>query len=399
MHLTAMRVFVAGALVAMTSLVTLAATQQSWRDARVLAPAPALEVAVAPADSAVAEATTPAPDSATPVPTASPTPASHILLAAGLTQSMPPMPPSRATASPTPASPAQVVPGSTPSTPTAAPAVTPAAACPGNPNALGVSRVVEIDTTGGPGFGFEHFKAYDFLKINEVVLTFDDGPWPNNTPAVLAALAAQCTKALFFPIGKHAMWHPEILKQVAEAGHTIGSHTWSHADLSKKGVVGKDEIEKGLSAVQLALGETKPAPFFRFPYLRQPPELQTYLGERNTAMFSTDMDSFDFKLRKPEQVVRSVMTKLKKHGKGIVLMHDFQKHTAEALPELLRQMQAAGYKVVQVKAKDTAKTLPQYDAMVAQEIKGGGTAGRPISNVVRTINTYGDAPPPVEAPK
>jgi peptidoglycan/xylan/chitin deacetylase (PgdA/CDA1 family) len=195
------------------------------------------------------------------------------------------------------------------------------------------------------------------------------------------------------------MWHPEILKQVAEAGHTIGSHTWSHADLSKKGVVGKDEIEKGLSAVQLALGETKASPFFRFPYLRQPPELQTYLGERNIAMFSTDMDSFDFKLRKPEQVISSVMTKLKKHGKGIILMHDFQKHTAEALPELLRQMQAAGYKVVQVKAKDTVKSLPQYDAMVSQEIKGGGTAGRPISNVVRTINTYGDAPPPVEAPK
>src|SRR5271166_6579036 len=134
--------------------------------------------------------------------------------------------------------------------------------CPGNPNALGVSRVVEIDTTGGPGFGFEHFKAYDFLKINEVVLTFDDGPWPNNTPAVLAALAAHCTKALFFPIGKHALWHPEILKQVAEAGHTIGSHTWSHADLSKKNVVGKDEIEKGISAVQAALGESRLSPFF-----------------------------------------------------------------------------------------------------------------------------------------
>ena len=80
----------------------------------------------------------------------------------------------------------------------------------GNPDALGVSRVVEIDTAGGPGFGFEQFKAYDFLREHEVVLTFDDGPWPGNTPAVLKALADQCTKALFFPIGKHAMWHPEF---------------------------------------------------------------------------------------------------------------------------------------------------------------------------------------------
>ena len=47
-----------------------------------------------------------------------------------------------------------------------------------NPDALGMSRVVQIDTTGGPAFGTEHFKQYDFLHEKEVVLTFDDGPWP-----------------------------------------------------------------------------------------------------------------------------------------------------------------------------------------------------------------------------
>ena len=50
---------------------------------------------------------------------------------------------------------------------------------------MGLARIVEIDTTGGPGFGFEHFKQYDFLRDKEVVLTFDDGPWPGDTPAVL----------------------------------------------------------------------------------------------------------------------------------------------------------------------------------------------------------------------
>src|SRR3954468_5910719 len=69
----------------------------------------------------------------------------------------------------------------------------PARAACANPNALGVARTVEIDTTGGPGFGFEHFKELDFLKEKEVVLTFDDGPWPANTPAVLKALADECT--------------------------------------------------------------------------------------------------------------------------------------------------------------------------------------------------------------
>ena len=201
--------------------------------------------------------------------------------------------------------------------------------CPANPNALGISRVVEIDTTGGPGFGFEQFKAYDFLREGEVVLTFDDGPWPKNTPAVLTALAAHCTKALFFPIGLHATYDPQILKQVAAAGHAVGSHTWCHQDLSKtKGTClvngkresyeydPKDEIEKGISAVHWAVGAPT-APFFRFPGLRQSPELIDYLGKRNIAIFSADMDSFDFKMRKPDEVRQSVMSKLKKHGRAL----------------------------------------------------------------------------------
>ena len=101
-------------------------------------------------------------------------------------------------------------------------AFVPSPAC-GNPDALGVSRVVEIDAAGGPGFGFEHFKQYDFLRDKEVVLTFDDGPWPVNTPNVLKALADECLKATFFEIGKHATWHPEITKQVIEASMTVGT--------------------------------------------------------------------------------------------------------------------------------------------------------------------------------
>src|SRR5262245_52443572 len=81
-----------------------------------------------------------------------------------------------------------------------------------NPSALGVARTVEIDTSGGPGFGFEHFKMHDFLRDGEVVLTFDDGPWPT-TPLVLKALAEECVKATFFAIGKHATYYPEILRQ------------------------------------------------------------------------------------------------------------------------------------------------------------------------------------------
>lgn len=275
----------------------------------------------------------------------------------------------------------------------AAPAPAPAApaikvACNNAPDALGVSRVVQIDTTGGPGFGFEHFKQLDFLKEKEVVLTFDDGPWLNNTPAVLKALADQCTTGIFFSIGKHATYYPEILKQVAAAGHTVGAHTWSHANLNSKKLTDqqkKDEIEKGFSAVKWALGSA-PASFFRFPALQHPPEMVTYLGERNVAIFSTDIDSFDFKTHKSDQVISNVMTKLDKVGKGIILMHDFQKHTAEALPELLRRLKAGGYKVVQMKAKATVQTLAQYDDELVKDVKLPTVSSRPVNSVVQTIS-------------
>ena len=264
------------------------------------------------------------------------------------------------------------------------PAAAPAPALPkcDNPNALGVERIVQIDTTGGPGFGFEHFKAYDFLRDKEVVLTFDDGPWPVNTPAVLKALADNCTKAVFFPIGKHAGWHPEIMKQVAAAGHTVGSHTWSHKDLSKLSFdEAKAEFEKGVAAVSIALGNKPVGPFFRFPALRHPPEMLKYVGERNLGVFSTDMDSFDFKMRKPEQVVASVMKKLEKHGKGIILMHDFQKLTGEALPVILARLKAGGYKVVHMKTKTPFDTLPEYDAMMVKDSRLPQVSSRPVSSV------------------
>ena len=251
---------------------------------------------------------------------------------------------------------------------------------------MGVSRVVEIDTTGGPGFGSQHFKTLDFLRDHEVVLTFDDGPWLNNTPAVLKALADQCLRATFFPIGKHATYYPEILKQVVAAGHTIGSHTWSHADLSKKTPdEAKEEIEKGLSAVHFYAGAPT-APFFRFPDLRHPPEMLTYLGQRNIASFSTDINSFDFKIKKPDVLIKSLMGKLNKQGKGIILMHDFQKVTAAALPELLGQLKAGGFKVVHMVPKDQVTTLPQFDEAVLKDQKLPTVSQRPTESVVRTIS-------------
>jgi peptidoglycan/xylan/chitin deacetylase (PgdA/CDA1 family) len=286
-------------------------------------------------------------------------------------------------AAPAPPTPAAASAGNAPSPTTIPPC--------NNPNALGLSRIVQIDTTGGPAFGTEHFKQYDFLRDKEIVLTFDDGPWPGNTPMVLKALADNCVRATFFEIGEHATWAPELSKALTAAGMTVGSHTWSHKDLAKAPYASdieqaKQEIEMGVSAVHMAVAGPI-APFFRFPDLQMPPDLLAYLGTRNIATFSTDIDTFDFKIRKPEEVIKSVMTKLAKNGKGMLLMHDFQHATAEAMPELLRQLKAAGYKVVHMVPKEPVTTLAKYDDMVrAQDKFSSSNNTRPESSVIKTIS-------------
>jgi peptidoglycan/xylan/chitin deacetylase (PgdA/CDA1 family) len=262
-------------------------------------------------------------------------------------------------------------------------------ACPGNDNALGVARTVEIDTTGAPGFGFEHYKAHDFLQAKEVVLTFDDGPQKGHTEAVLAALAKHCTKATFFSIGKMALGMPEIIRDVAKQGHTVGTHTFSHTDIRAKKTVAeaKDEIERGISAVRRAVGGPI-APFFRYPFLKDSKESYEHLQSRNIAVFSTDIDSFDFKFRAPEQMVKTVMEKLEKKGKGILLMHDIQPVTAKATEMLLNELKAKGYKVVHMRAKAEVKTLAEYDAAIEKDVRflPGASAERPTSSVVRTVD-------------
>lgn len=269
------------------------------------------------------------------------------------------------------------------------PMIANAAPCDGK---LGVSRTVEIDTTGGPGFGFQHYKQYDFLQPGEVVLTFDDGPLRGRTLAVLKALEDQCAKATFFIVGKQAVAYPQILMKIAKQGHSIGNHTWAHKNLaSKKSAqnsdkIAIDDIERGISAVRHAVGD-KTAPFFRYPFLKDSPSTLKYLAGRNIGVFSTDIDSFDFKRGSAGRLIKRVMKNLKKKGKGILLFHDIQRHTAKAIPTILKQLKANGYKLVHLKPKFALKSLPEFDEKIKGLFKGRDSmaAGRPMSSVIKTI--------------
>jgi peptidoglycan/xylan/chitin deacetylase (PgdA/CDA1 family) len=239
--------------------------------------------------------------------------------------------------------------------------------CVPGPNALGVSRTVEIDTSTGPRFGFQ-YPEHSFLNDGEVVLTFDDGPLRAYTRPVLEALAAHCTKATFFVVGRMAVADPEMVQEYDRRGHTIGTHTWSHAKLAALTPLrARAEIELGFSAVQQALGKPL-APFFRFPYLSDSKSLLIHLQNRQMGAFSIDIDSKDFRTRDPGSVHRKVMADLARQRKGIILFHDIQPSTARALPGLLAELKAKGYRVVHIRPKASAATVAEFDAQAQQEL-------------------------------
>src|SRR5262249_48837125 len=159
------------------------------------------------------------------------------------------------------------------------------------------------DTTGGPWLGSPHGDP-EILARGEVVLTFDDGPVPYRTRAILAALATECTKATFFVLGQMAAAHPEVVREIASQGHTIGSHTWSHPNLrSLSPEAMKAQIESGITAVQKA-ADAPIAPFFRYPYLSSSDESVDYLKGRDIAQFAVDIDPRDWRTHNAQSVVR-----------------------------------------------------------------------------------------------
>ena len=102
-----------------------------------------------------------------------------------------------------------------------------AADCPRS-GTLGTSRVLSVDAATAPRVGLKSFPNSLPPRNHEVVLTFDDGPWPSTTARVLAALAHECVRATFLVIGRSAAEHPELVRRIAAEGHTIGHHTRSH---------------------------------------------------------------------------------------------------------------------------------------------------------------------------
>lgn len=264
---------------------------------------------------------------------------------------------------------------------------------------LGVSRVAEIDTTGGPRFGHLQYKEHDLLADGEIVLTFDDGPLRVHTQAVVNALEAQCTKATFFMVGSQALADPDMVRQIYRKGHSVGAHTQSHADLRKRTPLqARQEIELAFSSVAQALGHPG-APFFRFPFLSDTKAMKGYLETRGIGVFSIDVDALDYRNKEaPEVVHAQVMSQLAHMKKGILLFHDIQPSTARALPGLLAALKAKGYRVVHLKPTAPVATLPEFDAMARRDAgaRRVASAANPLAN--RGLTWPMQAPRTMQAP-
>lgn len=200
------------------------------------------------------------------------------------------------------------------------------------------------------------------LPQKQVLLTFDDGPHPEMTDRILRTLQRVNAKAVFFTKGQAVRAYPEVLRRIAQAGHSIGTHSVSHRCLpfSRTCEINNGrrlshaeataEIAGGHQAVYDVLGWVDP--FFRFPYGESSPELKKYLRDNQVGEFYWSADSNDWRNISPETIVADTMRQVNARGRGILLFHDIHRRTAEAIPELLKELYFAGYTPVLMRGSE-----------------------------------------------
>jgi peptidoglycan/xylan/chitin deacetylase (PgdA/CDA1 family) len=225
-----------------------------------------------------------------------------------------------------------------------------AADCP-RKDALGTSRILNVDAATTPRVGLKSFPQTLPLADHEIVLTFDDGPWPPTTTRVLAALVHECVQATFFLIGKSASEHPELVRRIAAEGHSIGHHTWSHRNVKHiKPNEAVEEIDRGIAADEMAphgVATTTPSTrFFRFPGFESTPATLDLLQSRGIVVFGADFWASDWNRMTPKQELKLITERLEIARKGIILFHDSKAQTAAMLPTFLRYLRDNGYHVV-----------------------------------------------------
>ena len=175
-------------------------------------------------------------------------------------------------------------------------------------------------------------------------LTFDDGPDPRWTPMILDVLRRYNAKATFFVIGSAAERYPALLRRVVREGHTLGNHTYSHADLTRLSASAfASEVSRADRAIRRITG--KPTRLLRPPYGAANGYTRSLAAGSGHRLVMWDVDPQDWRRSGASVIARTV---LRETDNGeVVLLHDGggdRWQTVAALNQILGTMTAAGYR-------------------------------------------------------
>ena len=186
------------------------------------------------------------------------------------------------------------------------------------------------------------------VKISKplIAMTFDDGPHPTHTPRLLAMLREHKARATFYLIGNRVAEWPKLAAKIADEGHEIGNHSWSHPDLSGYGDAAMyAQIDRTTMAIWQATG--RPPVTFRPPYGAFTKRQRGMLHQsRRMPTILWNVDPRDWKRPGAATVASRILKGA--HQGSIVLSHDIHKGTVDAMPETLNTLAGRGLKFVAV---------------------------------------------------
>ena len=213
-------------------------------------------------------------------------------------------------------------------------------------------------------------------------LTFDDGPWPEYTRQVLAVLKRENVKATFFMVGQEVSRRPEIAREVRDAGHAIGNHSWDHPSRPRDPEM---QVKRTDKAIEKAVG-FRPT-LFRPPYGIMASMARISQAEGD-AVLLWSADSNDWRKPGADAIARHVLSEA--HSGGISLMHDgggSRAQSVAALPVIIDTLRERGYRFVTVPellrlryVAPKATPKPKKNAKIkSSKIKAMQTAMPPLS--------------------
>ena len=222
------------------------------------------------------------------------------------------------------------------------------------------ARTVRVEPSGLVTATYTDFPTYPILyhqgagDEHQVILTFDDGPDPTWTPKILDILKQYNVKATFFLVGSQAENYPGLVQRIVDEGHLIGSHTYTHANLSE---ISKEQISLELNATQLLIESItgRSTTLFRPPYnadsrpssIEELEPLKLVQDEFGYLIVLESIDPEDWAKPGTDEIIQRV--KQQRHLGNVVLLHDAggdRSQTVAALPEIIKYLQTRGDKIV-----------------------------------------------------